>query len=113
MPGPTLEAFADHGQVTGDTITGSYDARQFLDQLAAAGIDFDDVTEHLEHEGLAKFEKAGANWARPSQPSWTASSTIAPGGNEQQPIPSSRPSPKRRHPHYECHLNMRSHCEHS
>ena len=59
LKSPTLEAFADHGQVTGDTITGSYDAaRQFLDQLAAAGIDFDDVTEHLEHEGLAKFEKS-------------------------------------------------------
>ena len=59
MPGPTLEAFADHGHVSGDTITGSYDAaRHFLDQLAAAGIDFDDVTEHLEHEGLSKFEKS-------------------------------------------------------
>ncbi|MFY9934891.1 MAG: transaldolase [Streptosporangiaceae bacterium] len=59
MPGPTLEAFADHGQVSGGTITGSYDAaRQFLDQLAAAGIDFDDVTEHLEREGLAKFEQS-------------------------------------------------------
>ena len=42
-----------------DTITGRYDAaRRFLDQLAAAGIDFDDVTEHLEHDGLAKFEKS-------------------------------------------------------
>jgi transaldolase len=59
MPGPTLEAFADHGQVSGDTITGSYDdAGRVLDQLAAAGIDFDDVTEHLEQEGLAKFEKS-------------------------------------------------------
>jgi transaldolase len=59
MPGPTLEAFADHGQVSGDTITGRYDAaRQLLDQLAAAGIDFDDVTDHLEREGLAKFEKS-------------------------------------------------------
>jgi transaldolase len=58
MPGPTLEAFADHGRVTGDTITGSYDARSVLDQLAAAGIDSDDVTEYLEHDGLAKFEKS-------------------------------------------------------
>jgi transaldolase len=59
MPGPTLEAFADHGQVTGDTITGSYDdSRRILDQLAAAGIDFDDVTEYLERDGLAKFEKS-------------------------------------------------------
>jgi transaldolase len=47
MPGPTLEAFADHGQVTGDTITGGYDAAgRFLGRLAAAGIDFDDVTDH-------------------------------------------------------------------
>jgi transaldolase len=59
MPGPTLEAFADHGQVSGNTMTGSYEgARSFLDQLAAAGIDFDDVTDHLEHDGLAKFERS-------------------------------------------------------
>jgi transaldolase len=59
MPGPTLEAFADHGQVSGDTMTGGYDdSRSFLDQLAAAGIDFDDVTKYLERDGLAKFEKS-------------------------------------------------------
>jgi transaldolase len=59
MPGPTLEAFADHGQVSGDTITGSYAAAdRFLGQLAASGVDFADVTEHLEREGLAKFEKS-------------------------------------------------------
>jgi transaldolase len=59
MPAPTLEAFADHGQVSGDTITGNYDAaRSVLGQLAAAGIDFGDVTEYLEHDGLAKFEKS-------------------------------------------------------
>jgi transaldolase len=59
MPGPTLAAFADHGQVSGDTVTGADDAsRVFLEQLAAAGIDFDDVTEYLERDGLAKFEKS-------------------------------------------------------
>jgi transaldolase len=59
MPGPTLEAFADHGQVSPDTITGSYDAaRDFLGHLAAAGIDFGEVTEFLERDGLAKFEKS-------------------------------------------------------
>jgi transaldolase len=59
MPGATLEAFADHGQVSSDTITGSYDgSRSFLDQLAAAGVDFDDVTDYLERDGLAKFEKS-------------------------------------------------------
>jgi transaldolase len=59
MPGPTLEAFADHGQVSGDTITGDYDgSRGVLDRLAAAGVDFDDVTAYLERDGLAKFEKS-------------------------------------------------------
>ena len=59
MPGPTLEAFADHGQVSGDTMTGTGDASQaVLDRLAAAGVDFDDVTGYLERDGLAKFEKS-------------------------------------------------------
>jgi hypothetical protein len=40
-------------------VTGSYAAsRQVLDELAAAGIDFDDVTDYLERDGLAKFEKS-------------------------------------------------------
>jgi transaldolase len=44
---------------TGDTITAQYAAsRQTMNQLAAAGIDFDDVTDHLERDGLAKFEKS-------------------------------------------------------
>jgi transaldolase len=59
MPGPTLEAFADHGEVSGDTMTRSYDAaRSSLDRLAAAGVDFDDVTDYLERDGLTKFEKS-------------------------------------------------------
>jgi transaldolase len=80
MPGPTLEAFADHGQVSADTITGSYDAaRSSLDQLAAAGIDFDDVTEYLERDGLAKFEKS---WAE-------LGATVAAELERQQPTPRS------------------------
>ena len=59
MPGATLEAFADHGQVSGDTMTGGYNgSRGVLDQLAAAGIDFDDVNEYLERGGLARFGKS-------------------------------------------------------
>jgi transaldolase len=59
MPGVTLAAFADHGIVSGDTISGRYDeARHVLDQLAAVGIDFDDVTSQLEGDGVAKFEKS-------------------------------------------------------
>jgi transaldolase len=57
MPATTLAAFADHGEVTGNTIRGRYhDARRVLDQLATAGIDFEAVTGQLEREGLAKFE---------------------------------------------------------
>jgi transaldolase len=59
MPGTTLAAFADHGQVTGNTISGSYaEARRVLDRLAAVGIDFSDVTQQLEREGVAKFENS-------------------------------------------------------
>jgi len=59
MPGATLEATADHGVITGDTVTGAYaDAAQVLDQLQSLGIDYDDVTNLLEVEGLDKFEKS-------------------------------------------------------
>ena len=59
MPGTTLAAFADHGEVTGNIISGRYhDARRVLDQLATAGVDFEDVTGQLEREGLARFEKS-------------------------------------------------------
>ena len=59
MPEATLEAVADHGQVRGDTVTGTYDdAQKLLDDLAAAGISYDDVVQKLESEGVAKFEDA-------------------------------------------------------
>ena len=59
MPATTLEAVFDHGEVTGDTIRDSYDsARRVFQQLGAIGIDFRDVTNQLEREGLAKFEKS-------------------------------------------------------
>ncbi|GAB2514637.1 transaldolase [Paramicrobacterium agarici] len=56
MPEKTLEATFDHGDVTGDTVTGSYDeANGVLDAVAAAGISYDDVTAVLEKEGVEKF----------------------------------------------------------
>jgi transaldolase len=59
MPEKTLEAFADHGVVTGDTVTGTADAAQAVfDQLSAAGIDLPDVFKVLEEEGVEKFEKS-------------------------------------------------------
>jgi transaldolase len=57
MPESTLEAVADHGTIRGDTIHGQYEeAQQVLDRLAAIGIDYDDVVETLEREGVEKFE---------------------------------------------------------
>jgi transaldolase len=56
MPEKTLEATFDHGVITGDTITGGYaDAHQVFADLAAVGVDFADVTQVLEDEGVAKF----------------------------------------------------------
>jgi transaldolase len=57
MPGATLEASADHLEVTGDTITPNIaDAKATMAALAAAGVDFADVTDQLEKEAVEKFE---------------------------------------------------------
>ncbi len=59
MPEKTLDAFADHGEVTGDTVTGRVaEAQAVFDRLAAVGIDFDDVLVVLETEGVDKFKKS-------------------------------------------------------
>ncbi|MBG6083474.1 transaldolase [Zhihengliuella flava] len=59
MPEKTLDAAADHGTVTGDTITGTYaTSNEVLDDLAAQGISYNDVVAQLEAEGVEKFEVA-------------------------------------------------------
>jgi transaldolase len=59
MPEPTLHAIDDHGVVTGDSVTGHYvEAQQVLDDLAAVGIDYDDVVQVLEDEAIEKFENS-------------------------------------------------------
>ncbi|MBX3196030.1 MAG: transaldolase [Microbacteriaceae bacterium] len=56
MPEKTMEATFDHAPLHGDAVTGSYaQARQVLDDLAALGIDYDEVTALLEKEGVEKF----------------------------------------------------------
>ncbi|OMH26335.1 transaldolase [Tersicoccus phoenicis] len=60
MPEKTLDAAADHAQVTGDTVRGSYaDANATLDAIDKLGISYDDVVKVLEDEGVSKFE---ASW---------------------------------------------------
>jgi transaldolase len=57
MPEATIHAIADHGSIATDTIRPFYrDAEQVLADLAAAGIDYDDVVQTLEEEGVEKFE---------------------------------------------------------
>jgi transaldolase len=56
MPEETIRAFQDHGEVRGDTVRDHVDeAHRLLEQLAEAGIDYDDVTLTLELEGVQKF----------------------------------------------------------
>ncbi|WP_330460786.1 transaldolase [Streptomyces sp. NBC_00820] len=59
MPEATLIATADHGEITGDTITGGYEqARADLAAVEGFGISYDEVVQQLEDEAVAKFEAA-------------------------------------------------------
>ncbi|MFF9790928.1 transaldolase [Streptomyces bacillaris] len=60
MPEATLEAVADHGEITGNTVAGGYDrARADLDAIKKLGVSYDEVVQVLEDEGVEKFE---ASW---------------------------------------------------
>jgi hypothetical protein len=60
-PRRPLAAVADHGAITGDTVRPFYtSAHQVLHDIAAVGVDYDDVVQLLEVEGLTKFE---TSWA--------------------------------------------------
>lgn len=55
LPEKTLLAFADHGR-TEPSIEGRYnDARELFRKLSELGIDYDEVVEKLEVEGVDKF----------------------------------------------------------
>ncbi|NYI07250.1 transaldolase [Allostreptomyces psammosilenae] len=57
MPEATLEATADHGEVRGDTVRGTYEqARADLAALVELGISYEEVVKLLEDEGVEKFE---------------------------------------------------------
>jgi transaldolase len=62
MPQATLAAVAEHGVIRGDSIRPFYtDAHQVLRDIAAVGVDYDDVVSRLEADGITKFE---SSWAR-------------------------------------------------
>src|SRR3954447_1237062 len=59
MPEKTIDAVADHGDITGDTVSGTAgEAQELFDKLSGVGIDLPDVFRVLEDEGVEKFEKA-------------------------------------------------------
>ncbi|MEW2482869.1 transaldolase [Mycobacterium sp. NPDC049093] len=56
IPGRTLDALADHGVISGDSIAGTAaQARQLLDDVRGVGVDLADVFAVLERDGVAKF----------------------------------------------------------
>ena len=59
MPEKTMQAFADHGVVEGDRVSGLADeARGVLAAIEGLGISYDDVVTVLEDEGVDKFDKS-------------------------------------------------------
>ena len=59
MPEKTMQAFADHGELSGDRVSGTKDASaQTFAQLESIGVDLDDVWEVIEKEGVDKFDKS-------------------------------------------------------
>ncbi|CAM2903567.1 transaldolase [Mycobacterium intermedium] len=68
MPEKTLDAVADHGEIRGDTVTGTApEAQQVFDKLQAIGIDLDDVFIVLENEGVEKFEESWKDLLKETQ----------------------------------------------
>jgi transaldolase len=55
MPLETVKAFQDHGEVRDTLAEGVDEAHALLDELAAAGVDYDDVVATIEDEGVEKF----------------------------------------------------------
>jgi transaldolase len=59
MPEATLKAVRASGIFAGDTITGNYqNAKSTLAKLALVGVDLEKITDHLEADGVTKFESA-------------------------------------------------------
>ncbi len=60
MPKETIEAFQDHGRVALTLEEGLDEARRLFDELVEGGVDYDDVTDTLEREGVQKFSDSFA-----------------------------------------------------
>ena len=58
LPDNTLEAFEHHGTVARTVDEGVQEAHAVIEALAGLGIHMDEVTQKLEDEGVAAFEKS-------------------------------------------------------
>ncbi len=56
MPLSTYEAVKDHAEIRESTLRENVEeAKKFMQEIQQAGIDYDDVTDTLEREGVQKF----------------------------------------------------------
>jgi transaldolase len=55
MPLETIRAFQDHGTVADTLASGLDEAQELFAELERAGVDYADVTDTLEREGVQKF----------------------------------------------------------
>jgi transaldolase len=60
MPEETIRAFQDHGKVAPTLEQGVDEARRTFERFAEAGVDYGDVVETLEREGVEKFAESFA-----------------------------------------------------
>ncbi len=59
MPRELVEAVLDHGKIRANAIEEDLDgARKLIEDLKAAGVDYDDVVDTIEREGVEKFAKS-------------------------------------------------------
>jgi transaldolase len=58
MPRETVEAVQDHGRIERTLDRDIDEARRTLERFAEAGVDYDDVVQTLEREGVEKFAKS-------------------------------------------------------
>jgi transaldolase len=55
MPEETISDFQDHGKPAPRLEQGVAQAKRLLEELAVVGVDYDDLTDTLEREGVEKF----------------------------------------------------------
>jgi transaldolase len=60
MPEETIRAFQDHGTPRPTLTEGMSEVQAVFERLAAVGVDYDEVTDTLEREGVEKFEASFA-----------------------------------------------------